>query len=96
MPRWLQVNQFYNGLNKTSRVILNASVGGSFSKKNYIDAYELLEDMVSNNILWLSERLQQAKRVAEVHYLDVFTNLATHVSLLTMQLQSQQMTINAI
>ena len=39
---WLQLNRFYNGLNNTSRVILDASVGGSFSKKNDIDAYKLL------------------------------------------------------
>ena len=66
------MNQFYNGLNNMSRVILDASVGGSFSKKIAIEAYELLEDMASNNTLWPSERFQPAKRVACVHDLDVF------------------------
>ena len=37
--RWLQVNQFYNGLNMSSQVILNASTRVSFLKKSDIEAY---------------------------------------------------------
>ena len=80
----------------SSQVILDALEGGSFSKKNDIDAFELLEDMTSNNTLGPSERLQPAKREVGVHDLDVFTNLAAQVSLFTKKLQSQQMTINTI
>ena len=45
---------------------------GHFRIKNGIEAYELLEDMASNNTLWPSKRLQPAKKVACVHDLDVF------------------------
>ena len=48
--RWLQVNRFYNGFNNISRFILDSSVGGSFSKKNDIEAYELLEVITRNSI----------------------------------------------
>ena len=47
--RWLQVNQFYNGLNISSQVIVETSAEISFSKKSDIEAYEILEDMASNN-----------------------------------------------
>ena len=55
--RWLQVNQFYNRLNSMPRVILEASLGRPFFKKNDIEAYEILEDKTSNSTLWLSERI---------------------------------------
>ena len=41
IARWLQVNQFYNGLNGMSRLILDALTRGSFSKNSDIKAYEL-------------------------------------------------------
>ena len=75
---------------------LTPQLEGSFSKKNDIEAYELLEDMARNGTLWPSERLQPTKRVASVHNLDVFNNLAAQVSILTKQLQSNQMTANAV
>ena len=86
IPRWLQVNQFYNGLNSMSRAILDASARGLFLKKNEMEAYEILEDTTNNNTLWQSERLQPIKKVARIHDLDVFTNLAAQVSLLMKQL----------
>ena len=70
-------NQFYNRLNNTTRVILDVSVGGSFSKKNDIDECDILKEMESNNALWLSERVQLAKGVDGIHDLDVFTNPTT-------------------
>ena len=96
VPRWSQVNQFFDGLKMPSRVILDAPVGGSFSKKSDIEASELLEDMASNSTLWPSEGLQPTKRVARILDLDVFTNLATQVSILTTQLQSNYMTANVV
>ena len=88
IPRWLQVNQFYDELNMPSRVIVYVPIRGSFfkKKKNDIEAYELLEVMAGNNTLWPSEGLQLAKRVARIDDLDVFTNFSTQVSLLTKQL----------
>ena len=80
----------------SSRVILDALTGGSFSKKNDIDAYELLEDMASNNTLRPSETLQPIKRLVGIHDLDVFNNPEAQVSLLTKQLQSHQMSINTV
>ena len=33
IPRWLQVNRFYNGLDNMSQVILDASSRGAIKKK---------------------------------------------------------------
>ena len=69
-----------------SRVILDALTRRSFSKKNDMEAYEILEDTTSNSMLWLSERFQPIMKVVEIHDLDVFTNLEAQVSLLTKEL----------
>ena len=47
------------------------------------EAYELLEDMIANNYLWLSERLIPPKKVAEIHEVDAITKLIAQVTLLT-------------
>ena len=59
------------------------------------EAYELLEDKTTNSYQWLKELLD-SKKVAGVAEFDVFSKLATHVSLLNRQLQAQQTRFNVI
>ena len=87
IPRWMQVHSFYDGLNNTSWTLLYTSVGGALMKKNENEAYKLLEGMITNNYLWPSERLSPPKKVAGIHGMDVLTNLAAQVALLTQQMQ---------
>ena len=56
-------------------------------KKTINEAYELLENMATNNYQWPKERLT-SKKVVGVTDMDVFYNLETQVSLLNKQLQA--------
>ena len=64
-------------------------------KKTINETYELLEDMATNIYQWPKERLA-FKKVVGVVDIDVFSILATQVSLLNRQLQHQQTSVNAI
>ena len=86
----MQVHHFYNGLTRTTRTLLDASVGGALMSKSANEAYQLLEDINLNNCQWLSE-IEMPKKLSEVHELDVFKNLAVKVLLLTKKLQSTQL-----
>ena len=57
-------------------------------KKNEKKAYELLEDMVSNNYLCPSERLLPPRKVTGIHEIDMISKLFAQLTLLTQQLQS--------
>ena len=90
LSKWMQVHHFYNGLNGTTRTLLDASTGGVPMSKSEDEAYQLLKNMAINNYQWLSERatLKKSTRMYEV---DVFSNLAGQVSLLTKQFQPTQL-----
>ena len=74
LPVWLQVQTFYNGLGSNTRTMIDAAAGGTLMGKTPEVAYELLEEMASNNYQWYSERLI-SKRATEVHNVDVVTAL---------------------
>ena len=78
----MQVHHFYNGLTRTTRILLDASVGGALMSKIANEAYQLLEDMTLNNFQWPNERATP-KKLSGVHELDVFNNLVVQLSLLT-------------
>ena len=59
-------------------------------KKKEDEAYELLEDMATNNYLWPSERLTPLKKVAAIYKVDGLTKLTTQVALLTQQMQKNR------
>ena len=50
--RWMQIYNFYKDLTSDSRTLIDASTRGALMKKNENKAFELLEDMASNNYLW--------------------------------------------
>ena len=57
MDEWLVLQNFYNGLTPTSRVDIDAAVGGAFPDLTITEAKALVEKMVSNQ-RWSKERLQ--------------------------------------
>jgi len=95
LPKWMQVHNFYNGLSGTTRTLIDASAGGALMKKTEDEAYELLEDMATNNYQWPSERSLPKKTVG-LHEVDAITNLTAQIASLSKQLQSTQLTVNAI
>ena len=79
------MHHFYNGLTNTTRNLLHTSMGRALMRKSEDEAYQLLENMAINNCQWPSERVT-LKKPAEMYDIDVFSNLAAQVSLLTKQL----------
>ncbi|KAF7821268.1 uncharacterized protein G2W53_026723 [Senna tora] len=49
LPKWLQVQTFYNGLSSEIRTSIDAATGGALMSKPVDAAYTLLETMSSNN-----------------------------------------------
>ena len=43
------MHTFYNGLNDSARTIVDASVGGAVIRMTLDQAYEILEDTVTNS-----------------------------------------------
>ena len=81
------VYHFYNGLIGTTRTFLDALAGGALMRKSEDKAYQLLENRAINKCQWPSERVTP-KKLMGMYEVDIFSNLAARVSLLTKQLQA--------
>lgn len=46
---WIQVQTFYNGLQPTTRIMIDVAAKGTLMKKSLEDACELVEEMATNN-----------------------------------------------
>ena len=87
--KWMQVHNFYNGLSRPTRTLIDAYAGGAILGKNKVEAYQILENIALNDCQWLVERAGP-KKLAGVFDLDMFTNLSSQVSTLSKQLQASQ------
>ncbi|KAF7802402.1 uncharacterized protein G2W53_041513 [Senna tora] len=86
LPKWLQVQTFYNGLSSEIRTSIDAAAGGALMSKPVYAAYTLLEKMSSNNYQWHSDRHVHA-RVAGVQDSDMFASLSSQIVVLTKENQ---------
>ena len=93
LPKWLQVQTFYNGLSGNTKTLVDAAAGGALTGKTVDEAYQLLEEMAANNYQWSSERSSQKKAIG-VYELDAITALMAQVATLTRKLGS--MKVNTI
>ena len=80
--KWMQVHHFYNGLSRTTRTLIDASVGGAILGKNEVEAYQILENISLNDCQWPVERVA-SKKPARVFDLNMFKNLSAQVSTLS-------------
>ncbi|KAF7820643.1 uncharacterized protein G2W53_026098 [Senna tora] len=87
LPKWLQVQTFYNGLSSEIRTSIDAAAGGALMSKPVDAAYTLLETMSSNNHQWHSDRHVHA-RVAGVQDSDMFASLFSQIAVLTKEVKS--------
>ncbi|KAF7812974.1 uncharacterized protein G2W53_033950 [Senna tora] len=87
LPKWLQVQTFYNGLSSEIRTSIDAAAGGALMSKPVDAAYTLLETMKSNNHQWHSDRHVHA-RVAGVQDSDMFASLSSQIAVLTKEVKS--------
>ncbi|KAK5839410.1 hypothetical protein PVK06_008195 [Gossypium arboreum] len=49
LPLWLQVQTFYNGVNPSTRQMIDAVARGTINNKTLEEAYEFIEKMLLNN-----------------------------------------------
>ena len=49
LPKWMQVQNVYNGLGGSTQTLNNVVARGAFMGKTQYEAYELLEEMAMNN-----------------------------------------------
>ena len=82
LTRWMQIHTFYNGLRNETRIVIDASAGGSLMKKTTDQAYEILEDAATNTNQWPREKTTLVKVVGGTDK-KVLNNLVTHVAQLT-------------
>ncbi|KAF7810599.1 uncharacterized protein G2W53_037342 [Senna tora] len=87
LPKWLQVQTFYNGLSSEIRTSIDAAAGGALMSKPVDAAYTLLETMSSNNHQWHSDRHVHA-RVAGVQDSDMVASLSSQIVVLTKEVKS--------
>ena len=78
IPKWLQVQTFYNGLSGLMRTTVDAAAGGALMAKGEDQAWDLIEEMANNNSLWPTER-SLIQRIAGIY--EVGANTAVSVKL---------------
>ncbi|KAK5793435.1 hypothetical protein PVK06_034581 [Gossypium arboreum] len=81
LPLWLQVQTFYNGVNPSTRQMIDAAAGGTINNKTHEEAYEFIEEMSLNNYQWQVIRTKPTK-TAGVYNVDSVTMLSNQVELL--------------
>ncbi|KAL1127062.1 hypothetical protein V6Z11_A13G153800 [Gossypium hirsutum] len=78
---WLQVQTFHNGLNPSTRQMVDVAAGGTINNKTPEDAYEFIEEMSLNNYQWQVMRTKPTK-TAGIYNVDSVTLLSNQVELL--------------
>ncbi|KAG8475171.1 hypothetical protein CXB51_031769 [Gossypium anomalum] len=81
LPLWLQVQTFYNGLNPSTRQMIDAATGGTINNKTPEEASEFIEEMSLNNYQWQVMRTKPTKTTG-VYNVDSVIMLSNQVNLL--------------
>ncbi|KAK5802490.1 hypothetical protein PVK06_030084 [Gossypium arboreum] len=87
LPLWLQVQTFRNGLNPSTRQMVDAVVGRTINNNTPKEAYEFIEEMSLNNYQWQVMRTMPTK-IAGVYNIDSVTMLSNQVELLNKKIDS--------
>jgi len=72
----MQVWNFYNGWNVSTRTLIDTPSNGAFMSKSQDDAYNLLEEMAMNNYQWPNKR-NTPKKTNGMHEIDAIIALTT-------------------
>ncbi|KAK5812877.1 hypothetical protein PVK06_028321 [Gossypium arboreum] len=80
LPLWLQIQIFHNGLNPSTRQMVDAAAGGTINNKTSKDAYEFIEEMSLNNYQWQVMRTKPTK-IVDVYNVELVTMLSNQVEL---------------
>ncbi|KAG8496897.1 hypothetical protein CXB51_008079 [Gossypium anomalum] len=61
LPLWLQVQTFYNGVNPSTRQMIDAAASGTINNKTPEEASEFIEEISLNNYQWQVMRTKPMK-----------------------------------
>ena len=78
IPYCIQLETFYNGLNPSTRLMVDTSANRALLSKSYTEAYEILERIANNNYQWPSARQPTTRGSTGVHNIDAITTLYQH------------------
>ncbi|KAG8498918.1 hypothetical protein CXB51_005289 [Gossypium anomalum] len=78
LPLWLQVQMFYNGVNPSTRQMIDAAADGTINNKTPEEASEFIEKMSLNNYQWQVMRTKPTK-TAGIYNVDSVTMLSNQV-----------------
>ncbi|KAG8488609.1 hypothetical protein CXB51_016603 [Gossypium anomalum] len=81
LPLWLQVQTFYNGVNPSTRQMIDAAAGGTINNKTLEEAFEFIEEMSLNNYQWQVMRTKPMK-IAGIYNVDSVAMLKNQLELL--------------
>ncbi|KAG8503340.1 hypothetical protein CXB51_001296 [Gossypium anomalum] len=81
LPLWLQVQTFYNGVNPSTRKMIDAAASGTINNKTLEEASKFIEEMSLNNYQWQVIRTKPTK-TAGIYNVDSVTMLSNQVELL--------------
>ena len=82
-PCRIQLETFYNGLNPSTRLMVDALANRALLSKSYNETYEILVKIANNNYQWPSTRQAAVRETTEVHNVDALTTLSVQVTSLT-------------
>ncbi|XP_062085597.1 uncharacterized protein LOC133791695 [Humulus lupulus] len=91
IPHCIQMETFYNVLNASTRMVLDASTNGAILSKSYNEAYEILERIDNNNYQWSNVRAPSRRKVVGIHEVDALSDLTAQVSSMTNLLKTMSM-----
>ena len=83
IPYCIQSETFYNGLNPSIRLIVDALANETLLSKSYNEGYDSLERIVNNNYQWPSTKQATTRRTTWVHNVDILTTLSNQITSLT-------------
>ncbi|KAG8472921.1 hypothetical protein CXB51_035043 [Gossypium anomalum] len=81
LPLWLQVQMFYNGVNPSTRQMIDIAAGGTINNKTPEEASEFIKEMSLNNYQWEVMRTKPTK-TTDIYNIDSVTVLSNQVELL--------------
>ncbi|XP_037495258.1 uncharacterized protein LOC105634587 [Jatropha curcas] len=87
LPKWLQVQTFYNAFSPNIKIAHDAAAGGSFERKEIDEAYDLIEEMATNSHYQSSSERRKTAGINEIDAISALNakvdNMVRKLDLLT-------------
>lgn len=74
-------------------MVVDTSANGALLANSYNEAYEILERIPSNNLLWSNTRAPIGRKVVSINEVDTFTSLVAQISSMSTMLKNISMNL---